>query len=343
MNISMNLAPSPCPSPPRRGRGWRSRVRGIRWDSRCQSVRPSRWTLSWNRLAFGLALLLLLTATAPLQAQVTVGLQMAQDQFLPGEAIPISLRITNFSGQTLRLGADPLWLEFFIESEDGYLVPRTGQLPASEPFNLETSTIATKRADLAPLFPVLKAGRYSLTATVRVPQWQTDLTTSPQKFGVINGTVLWEQSFGVPPPGGAQSPPEFRKYALQQAIHLKQNKLYVRVTDQTGDRVYGIFPLGPMLTFSTPEKQIDQNSILHVLYQYGARSFYYYTINPEGQLVRRQTHDYYGASRPVLRIDQSGKVLVHGGVRRPARDDFPPATNQPPAVVVAPTNNPPPR
>jgi hypothetical protein len=49
-------------------------------------------------------------------------------------------------------------------------------------------------------------------------------------------------------------------------------KLYVRVTDDSGNRVFGIFPLGPMLTFSTPEKQIDKESHLHVLYQTGARA-----------------------------------------------------------------------
>ena len=286
-----------------------------------------------------LAFLLLLAAILPLRAQVTIGLQTAQDQFLPGEALPVSVRITNFSGQTLRLAAEPLWLEFFIETKDGYPIPRTGQLPPQEPFDLENSTIATKRADLASQFPTLKPGRYRVTANLRVPQWQSHLTTAPQEFDVISGTVLWEQPFGVPSPDGDRTRPEIRKYALQQAIHLKQMKLYVLVTDQSGDRVYGIFPLGPMLTFSTPEKQIDQANILHVLYQYGARSFYYCRINPEGLLLSRQTHDYYGASRPVLRVDKTtGQVAVRGGVRHPQRDDFPPPTNQPPATATASTN-----
>lgn len=67
----------------------------------------------------GLVLGLLLVSLFRSQAQVNVEVAMDQDEFLPGEALPAAVRITNRSGQSLDLGKDPDWLTFSIESRDG--------------------------------------------------------------------------------------------------------------------------------------------------------------------------------------------------------------------------------
>jgi hypothetical protein len=279
----------------------------------------------------------LLASFAHVHAQVSAGLVLSQDQFMPGESIPVAVRITNFSGQTLKLGQNNSWLRFNLDRKDGPPALAISDLPLQGEFELTTSTIATKRADLAPHYENLRPGRYTLSANVRLEEWGRVLQTPVVEFDVIQGTVLWEQPFGLPTPPGSTTPPEIRRYALQQALHLKQVKLYARVTDGSGTRTYRVFPLGPMLTFSTPEKQIDRQSRLHVLYQYGARSFYYLVVDPDGQLLVRQTHDYAGASRPILALSPAGDLEVRGGVRRPAPDDFPPPAppsepESPPAV-----------
>ena len=51
---------------------------------------------------------------------------MEQRQFLPSEAIPAAVRITNRSGQPLHLGADANWLTFNVESADGFIVVKNG-------------------------------------------------------------------------------------------------------------------------------------------------------------------------------------------------------------------------
>ena len=270
-----------------------------------------------------LVLLALFALTLPARGQLNVGLVLHQEQFLPGESIPVAVRITNFSGQTLSMGRDNSWLRFTLDVKDGRLPLQVSEIPVRGEFNLASSTIATKRADLAPHFETLRPGRYILRAGVRIEAWNRTVPAPPIEFDVIQGTVLWEQPFGVPAAAGAEAGPEIRRYALQQAIHLKQMKLYVRVTDNAGNRIFNVFPLGPMLTFSNPEQQIDRESKLHVLYQYGARSFYYCVINPDGQLTLRHTHDYAGTSRPVLGADEAGRIGVRGGGRREARDDFP--------------------
>jgi len=53
--------------------------------------------------SLGAGFVLLAIALMPVSAQVTVELTQEQDQFLPAESIPLTVRITNRSGQSLRL------------------------------------------------------------------------------------------------------------------------------------------------------------------------------------------------------------------------------------------------
>ena len=276
-----------------------------------------------------LALLTLCLAALTAQAQVAVGLQLPQDHFLFGESIPVAVRITNFSGQTLRMGRGNSWLQFTLESKSGYPVGRVDDIPVEGDFDLENATIATKRIDLTPHFDPLKQDRYVITAYVQVPGWSSEPLKAKTEFTVFSGTVRWEQPFGLPKAPGSTTPTEIRRYALQQAIYTKEMRLYVRIASEDGSRIIKLFQVGPLLTFSETEQQIDRLSRLHLLYQYGARSFYYLVITPDGDILTRQTHDYNGSSRPRLWIDEDGLIAVKGGVRRPSRDDYPPPTSTP--------------
>jgi hypothetical protein len=109
---------------------------------------------------------------------------------------------------------------------------------------------------------------------------------------------------------------------LQQAHYLKQLLLYVRLTDETESRVFRVFPVGPMVSFSRPEVQMDKESNLHLLFQSGARAFIYAVINPNGHITIRQTHGYAG-TRPVLKGRDDGQIFVSGGTRRMTADDLP--------------------
>jgi hypothetical protein len=262
-------------------------------------------------------------ALAPrLLAQVSVELVLDQEQFLPGESLMVGVRITNFSGQTLHLGKDNDWLHLSLEGRENYIVPTTAELPVQGEFEVQSSKVVTKRVDVAPCFSLVRAGRYAVSATVKIKDWGTELVSKRKSFDLIPGTTLWEQDVGVSAPAASQRPPEVRKYALQQAIHLKQMKLYVRVTDQTGSRVFRVFPIGQLISFSSPEHQIDKSSNLHVLYQTGAKSFNYSVINPDANLLIRHTYEYTD-TRPVLRVDKEGRIYVGGGNRRVSTDDLP--------------------
>ena len=158
-------------------------------------------------LIFGLAWLAALRAAA----QVSVEVVTEQDQFLPSESVPLAVKITNRSGQPLHLGADANWLTFDVESDDGFIVVKNGEVPVTGEFDMGSSQVATKRVDLKPYFNMTRPGRYHVVATLRIKDWKIELASPAKSFDVISGVKLWSQDSGWPcrrdderPAGSAQ-------------------------------------------------------------------------------------------------------------------------------------------
>src|SRR5579859_6586521 len=164
----------------------------------------------------GLGSSALLLSVSSLWAQVTVEVTQPQDQFLQGEALPVAVRITNRSGQSLTLGAEPDWLTFSIETRDGRVVNQIADVPVVGEFTLESSQVAIKHVDLAPYFVLNDPARYAIVATLKIKSWGRELESPPRNFDVIEGAKLWEQEVGVPRDPSLGGVPEVRKYILQQ-------------------------------------------------------------------------------------------------------------------------------
>jgi len=276
--------------------------------------------MKFSPFIVGLTLLTLVNAPA----QVSVEVVLDQEQFLPSESLPVAVRITNRSGQTLHFGADAKWLTFNVESTDGFVVIKNSEVPVSGEFDLDSSQMATKHVDLAPYFALSRQGRYNIIATVRIKEWNAQAASPAKEFDIINGAKLWTQDFGLPAPAGVTNQaPEVRRYSLIEANYLRsQLRLYAQVSDESEARVFKISAVGPMVSFSEPEAKLDRLSNLHVLYQSGAHAFIYSVINPGGDIIRREVFDYLN-SRPRLNVDDNGGIVVVGGVRRVAPGELP--------------------
>jgi hypothetical protein len=271
-----------------------------------------------------LGLVLMTLFSTPAQV-VTVQLTMDQDQFLPGETLPVTVRVINRSGQSLHLGADAGWLTFNVESADAdSVVMKNADPPVVGEFDLGSSQMATKHVDLAPYFALNHAGSYHVVATVHIREWGVDVASPPKDFDVIDGAELWSQQFGLPMPAGVTNqPPEIRKYTLEEANYLRQQlRMYVLVSDATGAHVLKVSAIGPMVSFSRPEAQLDHVSNLHVIYQSGAQSFIYSVVNPNGDIMQQEIYDYLN-TRPHLGVNGDGDIVVVGGVRRVRPDEMP--------------------
>jgi hypothetical protein len=266
---------------------------------------------------FALALLPFFNATA----QVTVEATLDQDQFLPSEAIAVAVRVTNNSGQTLHLGADADWLTFSVESDDGFVIVKHAEVPVQGEFALGSSEVATKRVNLTPYFGLSRPGLYRVIATLHIKDWGQNLSSAAKSFDVINGAKIWSQDFGLPT--SDNTPPETRKYTLEKANYLhSQLRLYVQVSDLSETHVFKVSAIGPMVSFSQPEAQLDRFSNLHVLYQSSSAAFTYTVVTPNGEIARQEVYDYLN-TRPRLGVDADGNITVIGGARRVKPEELP--------------------
>ncbi len=270
-----------------------------------------------------LALLCLFSAGNAL-AQMRVELEFDQETYLPREPLYATVLIYNNSGRTLELGDDNTWLSFTVENVDGSIVKQKKPADVKGKFTLPSSKYARKLVNLAEAYDLSKFGRYVVRAVVDMPEWQANYASKPIPVGIATGVKLWETTFGLPTEEQAGRRPEMRKYQLLSANHLKQLSLYVRVTGESEAETFTLFPLGPLHGFSQPEPQVDRWSNLHVLYQDNARTFRYNMITPDGMLLTREIWEIANDSRPALKINSEGRIIVSGGIRRITINDLPP-------------------
>ena len=268
---------------------------------------------------FALALTLATTAT---HAQITVEVALEQEYYLAHERCVAEVRITNFSGRLLRFGPGSEWLDLAVESSDGYFVAKLRELPAGEVLEVPSAARGKWRVDLAPCFELSRPGRYQVTALVRIPALNVDISSIPAVFHIMAGVELWAQSFGITSKTAGQ-PFDTRRYALLQTNNRKRLALYLRITDESETRVHSVYPLGNVISFGRPEAQVDRDGRLHVLFQTGARQFAYYVIQYDGEVLVRQMHQITD-SRPRLRSSQGGQIKVMGGFRLKSAHDIPP-------------------
>jgi hypothetical protein len=285
--------------------------------------------------AFGI--LVLTGSLCAARAQVDVQVVMDQTEFLPSEAVAVSVRVVNHSGQTLHFDTND-WLSFTVEAQDGLIVVKNGDPPTDHNFSVESSSVATQHADIAPYFTITRTGHYTVIATVKLKDWDREVASAPKGFDVIQGVEMWHQQFGVPEASATNNEvPEVRKYILQKATYLRHLRLYLRVTDPDEERVFRVLPVGPMTSFSQPETQLDQQNNLHLLYEKSARTFLYVVVNPDGEITMRQVY-YYTDSAPRLKTDDAGVIYVGGGARHVSPDDIPTPVPAPPETFPAAKN-----
>jgi hypothetical protein len=290
-------------------------------------LRPEMAALQCATMKYLAVLFALSLAVLDAAAQVSVDIKFDQEQFLPNEPLIARVKVRNDSGQTLHLAESDTWITLIVEGTEGAKFVRQRQMPKvrEQPFDLESSKVASVNIDLAPCWELNKTGRYKVTATVSVPAFNEKFASPARSFLIGGGSPIWEQAFGVPAeiaPPGPDGKPEVRKYKLIQTNPGADAKLFVRVTDQY-DLDLRVIQIGRLVSFSKPEPQLDRWSNLHLLYQTGARAFLYTVINPEGMVIAREKHDQTD-TRPTLRYNDEGRISVQGGLRRYTRDDLPP-------------------
>ncbi|MFM8470310.1 MAG: hypothetical protein ACKODH_10120, partial [Limisphaerales bacterium] len=254
-----------------------------------------------------------------------------QKLFLPGEAIEVEIALLNNSGAPLTFRPEDGWLDFTVTSTlkptgEGSPVTRLQPLAVNAQFTVKHTDAAKTVINITPGFDLRRPGLYRVAASMTYPGGQAPVTAEPLSFNIVPGYKLMEQEFGLPRVEG-DAPPEVRKYALQQLTltEPREMRLYVTVSDSSGETVFRQLKLGRMAGSDKPPTRLDRLSNLHVLHQAeGGRQFIRSVVSPRGDLLVRETYQALGA-RPGLVLGEDGVVSVKGGVLQARPDDILPA------------------
>lgn len=184
--------------------------------------------------------------------QLTIRLSLDQNVYLSGEAVIARVEISNLSGQTISLGSAPDWLRFSVESHDGTLVNRLGDVDMSGAFDLPSSVVAARSVNILPAFDMLRSGRYKVTATAKVEDWGQFYNSNSVTLDVVKGVEVTRFDVGVPKSLDApqNEMPEVRRYSLIRVAYLDKMRLYVRITDVASNAIYQVMPICGMVAFS---------------------------------------------------------------------------------------------
>ena len=266
----------------------------------------------------------LVIAAAGANAQsVRIEISSQSDRYVPGEPIPVAIKISNLSGRTLVFGKDKNWLNFEVRSKSRSYVQQRTPVSALGEFQLPNGRAAEKQIDdLSKFFELQQADRYVVSAIVQMRELgRAEMSREPLTIDVINPAIVWEQDFGMHV-FNANQPPETRRYAVQKLSTIDDNvQLFVRASDPSGRKIFGLARLGKVV-ISDPKILSDRLNRLHIVHQFRARLFQYTVLSPKADILKRHTYDGFGFL-PGLIMDESGNVNITGGARRINKNDIP--------------------
>lgn len=282
--------------------------------------------IPWAAALLGAAALL--AAAAPAQARLQVDISLKRTLYIAYEPIIVALSITNLTGDTLRLdnAGDSSWLGFVVETLDGRPVPPRAPY-RHDPFTLGPGEKITRSVNLAPLFPLAEYGGYRIRATVDAQPFGT-FTSAPLNIEITEGRTIWSKSVGVPPgePGGGGT----RDIALLVHRFPSSSQLYIRISDPGKRSVLCTHRLGRIVSYGSPDVQLDQRNRIHILQNLAPKTFLYSLVGLDGRISERKNYIQRG-KRPALVVAPDGTATVAGATEmdldrnlQPATPDAPP-------------------
>jgi hypothetical protein len=245
------------------------------------------------------------------EAQVKVDLRLPRRSFLSGESLPLTVSITNLSGNSLTFQGDSTqpWIDFMVNSTRG--VPLT---PVARPrfgaIQIPSGKTLSRTIDLTSLFSFSELGNYSVYAIFRLPHQRTaGFQSQRHLFNIASAKPTWSQVVGVPGRPGRSHELRLIRFSAD-----RKDRLYVQVADQKTGRILRTHHLGEALSLRKPSVALDQQLCMHVLYLATPSFWGHVKVSPEGQLSERQLYRPGPGGAPRLARLSSGEVRPVGGV-----------------------------
>jgi hypothetical protein len=257
-----------------------------------------------------LRLLLPLALAGIAAAQVEVRIQMESRNFVAGEPVPVTVSVTNHSGQDILFQGTKEygWIDFNVTSNRGTPMPPLAK-PAFGGMKVPLGQTMSRSFDLSRIYPLKEMGNYSVYAMVRLPGQSRDgFVSNRVLFNVDTARPYWSQKVGLPGKAG-----QTREYRVLDYNSGRKSMLYAQVVDARTGTPLQTHSLGEYLNFRKPSVTLDNRQVMHVLYLKAPTIWAHARVSPDGSLLGAELHK-NGAGDPVLMTSADGIVQVGNSI-----------------------------
>lgn len=257
-----------------------------------------------------LLLAVLVVLLDAVHGQVSVDLKPARRTFLSGEAIPVTVSVTNLSGTELVFQGNSRqpWIDFIVKSSRGVPLPPIGE-SAFGAIRIPPSKTLSRTIDLNQLFGFSELGNFSIYAIVRLPNQKTGGFQSRRHlFNIATAKPTWSQVVGVPGRPGRNNEMRLIRFSSDRKDHL-----YAQVADHKTGRVLRTHHLGEALSLRQPTVALDSSLTMHVLYLATPSFWGHARVDPEGKLLENKYYRPSVAGDPRLARLENGTIQLVGG------------------------------
>jgi hypothetical protein len=264
-----------------------------------------------KRLLYPLLRTLIFAAsTATALGQLSVNIQMNQSQLLAGEAVLVTVTITNHTGSDALLannGRTP-WLDMVVKRGNGETASALGRSNFGA-VKIASGQSMSKIIDISGLYNLREPGAYSVSALVRNGTDNNGFISNRLLFSSVNVRPDWSQKVGVPGQPGKTN--EFR---VINFTNNSKSMLYTQVIDSKTGVSLQTLCLGEALLFRKPQAAVDRSQNLNVLYLATPEFYVHARIDINGRFLGRELHKRGASGDPRLMTFADGSVKVAGSV-----------------------------
>lgn len=227
-----------------------------------------------------------------------IGLQLKADypRYMRYEMIDLKLVISNISGNTLVFSNNKEAAEngriFFAVNEHSGKVAKAFDPSANPAADLILAPGESRelRISINMLHDMQREGVYSVTAYLNHSRLPKTHLSNTINFEVMEGSTILERNIGLP----SQTSTEVIK-SIRLVLLLFQDtdekKYCLRAEDD--ENIYAVYRLGPYLSGTPPQMDIDGSSSVHILIQVRPKLYSYFIFSFIGRNLNLRQQRYY--------------------------------------------------
>jgi hypothetical protein len=223
--------------------------------------------------------------------------------------IPAIVRVTNPTGRDFDLGPRGNAVLSF-EAEDSAhhrLEPPARPRPLfTVPVVISNGATVTLTVNAAHALGITQADSYMLAPVITVGG-ETAYTGKRLALEVQPGLDILSRDFG----SGSPTP----RRASLRLIHRDQSDIvFFRLDDPLNYLCFGVYELGSIIRYFTPQVDLDSSNVFHVLFQNTPDRFNHATFSYDGTPIATDVYIARVGAIGMVR-DASGNVAIRGGIR----------------------------